>query len=163
MFSCIAHFFYRTSLDDCTFPKFYVMIDSLSIFGYEIDIFQISCLIAFVFLHNSIRISIPWLICTCFHTKIVTHYNVASTAILIWNSETTPELQWLLLVIYFENCELYTLLLFSLEVVLQGVSKNKPSRTATEIQATLKHAPAWKLRRENVKFIVTNCEDRFKL
>ena len=76
----IAKFFYRTSLGDCAFPKLFVMIDSRSIFGYEINIFQISC---FVFLHNSIRISIPWLTRTCFHTKIVTHYNVSSSAILV--------------------------------------------------------------------------------
>ena len=49
MLSSIANFFDRTSFDDFTFPKFYGMIDSLSIFGYEIDIFQISYLIALFF------------------------------------------------------------------------------------------------------------------
>ena len=43
----------------------------------------------FVFLNNSIRISIPWLFRTYFHTKIFsnynfhTHYNVGSSTILI--------------------------------------------------------------------------------
>ena len=53
---------------------------------------------------------------------------------------------------------------FSLEAVLQGMAKNDPTKKQidSEIQATLNHAPAWKLAEEN-KFIVTNCKDRFKL
>ena len=58
-------------------------------FGYKIDIFHISLCHCFAFLHNSIRISIPWLFRTCFHTKSFskcyfrTHYNVGSSTLLI--------------------------------------------------------------------------------
>ena len=53
--------------------------------------FSYSLCHCFVFLHNSIRISISWLFHTCFHTKIVTlvkcnfrtHYKVGSCSILI--------------------------------------------------------------------------------
>ena len=50
---------------------------------------------------------------------------------------------------------------FSLEVVLQGVTKNKPPnrcRNSIDIEAC-----ASMKTRENLKFIATNCEDRFKL
>ena len=76
-------FFYRTPPDHCTFPKFYVVIDSLYVFGYKIDIFLYFLCHCFVFFHNSIRISISWLFRSCFHTKIVTHYNVGPSTILI--------------------------------------------------------------------------------
>ena len=39
-------FFYRAPSAHYTFQNFYVMIDSLDVFGYKIDIFQISCAIA---------------------------------------------------------------------------------------------------------------------
>ena len=55
---------------------------------------------------------------------------------------------------------------FSLEVILQGVAKNNPTvkQIDEKIQATMEHVPAVKTsRRENVKIIVTNCKERFKL
>ena len=47
----------------------------------------------------------------------------------------------------YELFEYYALLLFSLEVVLQDVAKNNPTENQIDagIQATLRHAPAWKL------------------
>ena len=76
-------FFYRTPPDHSTFPKFYVVIDSLDVFGYKIDIFLYFLCHCFVFFHNSIRISISWLFRSCFHTKIATHYNVGPSTIPI--------------------------------------------------------------------------------
>ena len=67
-----------------------------------------------------------------------------------YSSETTPELQWLLPVIYCDNYEyevFFEIMLcyhFSLEVVLQDVAKNNLTKKEldAEIQATLKHMPA---------------------
>ena len=41
---------------------------------------------------------------------------------------------------------------FSLEAVLQGAAKNNPTEKQihAEIQATLRHAPAWKLTEERI-------------
>ena len=50
-------FFYRTPPDHCTFPKFYVVIDSLDVFGYKIDIFLYflcHCLFSFITLLESV-------------------------------------------------------------------------------------------------------------
>ena len=68
-------FFYRTPHD----------------LGVQNWYFSYSLCYCFVFLHNSFRISLSWLFCTCFHTKILTlvkcnfctHYNVGSSSILI--------------------------------------------------------------------------------
>ena len=79
--------------------------------------FSYSLCHCFVFLHNSIRISLSWLFRTCFHTKIVTlvkcsfptHYNVGSSSILIEsvmfrnNSRITVTSP----VIYCENYEFF--------------------------------------------------------
>ena len=59
-------------------------------FGSKL-IFSYSLCHCFVFLHNSITISLSWLFRTCFYTKIVilvkcnfrTHYHVGSSSILI--------------------------------------------------------------------------------
>ena len=53
---------------------------------------------------------------------------------------------------------------FSLEAVLHGMAKNSPNEKQIDVesQATLKHAPVWKLTEEkNVKFIVTSYKERF--
>ena len=49
--------------------------------------------------------------------------------------------------------EYYALSLFSLEALLQGVSKNNlnEKQIDAEIQATLQHAPAWKLQKGKCK------------
>ena len=81
--------FYRTPPLHYTFPKSYVMIEFFGciwIQNWHFSYFLCHC---FVFLHNSIRISVPWLFSTCFHTKIFSkfnfraHYNVGSSTILI--------------------------------------------------------------------------------
>ena len=111
----------------------------------------------FVFLQNSIRISIPWLFRTCFHFffnfNFRKHYNIGSNTILIellkFRSKSRITVT-LLTVIYCENWEYeffeyYALLLFFLEAILQGVAKNKPieKQVDAENQMTLKHAPAY--------------------
>ena len=70
------------------FPKFYVMIEffgRLCVQNWHFSYFLCHC---FVFLHNSVRISIPWLFRTYFHTKIFSKCNfrkhyVGSNTILI--------------------------------------------------------------------------------
>ena len=63
-------FFYRTPPVHYTFPKFYVIIE---FFGcLWVQNFLCHC---FVFLHNSIRIRIPWLFRICFHTPIFSKCN----------------------------------------------------------------------------------------
>ena len=121
--------------------------------------FSYSLCHCFVFLYNSIRISISWLLRTCFHTKIVTlvkcnlcmHYNVGSSTILIewlmfrnnpWITVTSPSnLLWKLWIWVFW---ILRLLLFFLRRVLQGVAKNNPTKKElnAQIQANLKHMPA---------------------
>ena len=121
--------------------------------------FSYSLCHCFVFLHNSITISLSWLFRTCFYTKIVilvkcnfrTHYHVGSSSILIeWLmfrnnpsiTVTSPSnLLWKLWIWVFW---ILRLLLFFLRRVLQGVAKNNPTKKElnAQIQATLKHMPA---------------------
>ena len=91
----------------------------------------------FPFLHNPIRVSIPWLFRTCFHIKIFnkcnfrTHYNVGSSIILIESLKfrnnsriavTSPSnllwKVWILKVWSFRNIMLCYY--FSLEAVLKA-------------------------------------------
>ena len=55
-----------------TFPKLYVMIELFGRLWMQNWHFSNFLYHSFVFLHNSIRINIPWLFRTYFHTKIVT-------------------------------------------------------------------------------------------
>ena len=78
-----------------------------------------------------------------------THYKVSSILIEWLISEVTPELQWLLPVIYVTtiNMSFFEIMLsyhFSLEAVLQDVAKNNPTKKEldAEIQVTLKDMPA---------------------
>ena len=80
---------YRIPFVNYTLSKFYVMIEffgRLWVQNWHFFHFLCRC---FVFLHNSIRISIPWFFRSCFHTKIFskcnfrTNYNVGSSTILI--------------------------------------------------------------------------------
>ena len=110
----------------------------------------------FNFFHNcSVRIGIPWLFRTCFHTKMFskrnfyTYYIVSSSTILIEllklrnNSRiiatSVSNLLW-------KNANILNIILcyyFSLEAVLKGMAKNNltDKQIDAEIQATLKHAP----------------------
>ena len=160
-----AKYFYTTSLYDCTFHEILCddrFFEHLWVWNWHFSNLFSYC---FVFLHNSIKISIPWLIRTSFHTKIVTHYNVGCTAILIEplkfrnNSRITvtspSNLLQKLWILYF-------VIIFSLEAVLQGVAKNKPAKS---MQKFRRH---WSMRQhknseEKTTFIDTNCKDRFKL
>ena len=131
-----------------------------SMFSY----FLCHCL---VFLHSSgVRIGSTSLLRTFFQTKIFsksnfcTHYNVRFRTILteslnFRNSSrikvTSPSNVLLKLWIWvFLNIMLCYY--FYLEAVLQGMAKNNPTEKEinAEIQATLKHAPAWKLTEEKM-------------
>ena len=123
----------------------------------------------FVFLYNSIRISILWLFRTTFHSKIFTkcnfptHDNIGSSNILIKllkfrkNSRiTVTSLSNLL--------RKHTLSLFYFRRGLKGLPKNNPtekkrSRNSSHFEAC---ARVKTHKRENAKFIVTNFKDRFK-
>ena len=83
------NFFYRAPSDHCTFPKIYLMIDSLGVFGSKIDAFHISCVTALfsfitllgsVFHGYSVLVFIPKALQRRFQ-----HYSQSS--------ETTPELK----------------------------------------------------------------------
>ena len=111
--------FHRTTPDHYTFPKFYMMIElfgRLWVQNWNFSYFSGHC---FVFLHNSIRISIPLLFLLVFIAKYLVSVTFVRITILIKSLKfrNNPELQWLLLVIYCENCEYeffeyYALLLF---------------------------------------------------
>ena len=66
------NFFYKTPPVHHTFPKLYVMIELFGRLWVQNWHFSYFLYHSFVFLHNSIRINIPWLFRTYFHTKIVT-------------------------------------------------------------------------------------------
>ena len=81
--------FYRTPPVHYILLRFYVMIEffwRLWVQNWHCSYFLCHY---FVFLDNPVRISIPWLFCTCFYTKIFsncnfrTYYNVGSSTILI--------------------------------------------------------------------------------
>ena len=130
------------------------MTYSLDIFGYKIVIFH-----CFVFFHSSIRISIPWLFCTCFHTKIFskcnfcTHYNVGSSTILIEllkfrnnfriTVTSSSNLLWRLSMWAFLNIILRYY--FSLETILQDVAKNNSTK-GRSMQKLRRH---WSMQHEN--------------
>ena len=112
----------------------------------------------FVFLHNSaVRIGCSWLFHTCFHTKIFRkhnfqmHYNVGSSTILVESLKirnncrtfaTSPSnllgKMWIRV--------FYALLSFFFRSCLAVMAKNNPTEKQidVEIQATMKHGPAWK-------------------
>ena len=77
-------FFYRTPPVHYTFTKFCVMIRYFRLLWVQNWHFLYCLNHCFVVHHNSIRISIPWLFRTCFHTKISnkcnfrTYYSVGS-------------------------------------------------------------------------------------
>ena len=133
----------------------------------------------FVFLHNSIRISIPWLFRTYFDTKIFskcnfrTHYNVGSSTILIKSLEfrnnstttvtSTSNLLWKLWTLV--SCRLrFVIILFRSGLAIRGykelyrkTNRCRNSGTIEEACASVKNN-----RRENVKLISTNFKDIFK-
>ena len=130
-------FFYRT-LVHYTFPKFYAMIQLLGHKIKSLDIkltFFIFLVPLLCFLSYLIRIRSPWLLRTCFHTKIFfkcnfsTHYKVDSNTIL------TESLK-------FRNSSRITVT--SYKRSLGGMSKYNPTQKQidAETEASLKHAPA---------------------
>ena len=76
-------------------------------------------------------------IITLVKCNVRTHYKVGSSSILI---------EWLIFSVTTMNMSFFEIMLyyFSLEVVLQDVAKNNPTKKEldAEIQATLKHMPA---------------------
>ena len=117
--------------------------NSFDVFRYNWHLSYLLC-DCFVFLHKSIRISIPWSFRICFHTKIVTfvkcnyrtHCNVSSSTFQIEslkfrnNSGITvtslSSLLWKLWIwVFWILC---FAIIFSLKAVLQGVAKNNPTK-----------------------------------
>ena len=132
-----------------------------------------------VFLHSSIRISIPCLFHACFHSKVLTlvkcnfrtDYNVGTRTILIESLKfrnkpritvTSPSnILWKLWTWVFLNIMLWYY--FSL-VVFQGVANNNRTKKRARCRNSgdiVAYASMLTHRRENVKLIVTNCKDRF--
>ena len=127
-------FFFGTPPVHYTFPKFYVVIE---FFGRLWVHFLCHC---FVFLHNSLRISIPRFFRTCFHIKIVTFVRITTSApVLLWELWI-----WVFWILCF--------VIIFLDAVLQGMAENNPTEKQinAEIQVTLKNASAWKLTEEKL-------------
>ena len=84
----LTRVFYRTPVH-YTFTKFYVMIEFFECLWIKNSHFSYFLCCCFVFVHNSITISIPLLFSPCFHTKTFSKskfradYNVGSSTILI--------------------------------------------------------------------------------
>ena len=111
----------------------------------------------------------------CFRTKVFskckfpTHYNIGSSTILIeslkvrsWITVSSPSnLLWKLWIWFF--LDIMLCYYFSLEAVLQDIAENNPTKKQIDAEdpGTLcKACASGKIcRRENVKFIVTNCKD----
>ena len=135
------------------------MIEFLDVFGYKINIFHISCTIAFI---SSIDHGYFVLVFTPKFLVSVTFACITTSAPELfwlnrWSSEITSELQWVLPVTYCENCEYellkyYTLLLFLFRSGLARHGLKWPYQKANRRRSsgTLKHAPAWKLAPEKM-------------
>ena len=138
---------------------FYVMIElfgRLWVQNWRVSYFLYCC---FVFLHNcTVRFGSPELFRTCSYTKISrkrnfrTHFNVGSSIILIEslktrNNCTTSHLLWKMWIWVFWMLCLTLVFLYKLPCFM---AKNNPTEKQihVEIQATLKHRPAWKLTKE---------------
>ena len=137
------------------FRNFYVMIEFFGRLWVQNWYFSYFLCHYFIFFHNSsVRIGTPWLFCICIYTKMFskynfrTHYNVGirnrnniriiatSPGNLLWKTWI-----WAFWILCFAIIFLYKL--FCKDMV-----KNNPTEKQidAEIQATLKHGPAWKLK-----------------
>ena len=115
--------------------RFYLMIKfsgSLRVQNWHFSYLFYHSFFSFMVHRYSVLVFIPKFLVSATFACITT-----STPALFWlncySSEITTELQWRLQVIYCENCEYEFLSImlcyyFSLEVVLQGVVKNSPTK-----------------------------------
>ena len=126
----------------------------------HVSYFLLHC---FNFLQNSsVRIENVWLFSTCFYAQIfskynfLTYYNASSSIILVKslkfrnNSKIIATFPSNLLRKMWVWAFLMFCYYFSLEMVLQGMAKNNLTEKDAEIQATLKHTPAWKPTEEKI-------------
>ena len=105
--------------------------NSLDVFGYKIDIFHISCVIA---LFSFLTLFEP-----VFHGYFALIFIPKFLVSVTFARITSAPALFLLPGIYCENCEheifeYYALLFFSLEAVLQGVAKNNPTEKQIHVE-----------------------------
>ena len=113
---------------------------------YKIDILHIFCAIALIFF------IILVLFCACIYTEKFSKYNAHTLCnVAIRNNIQNYSDFSQLFIVKNVNMSFLNIILcyyLSLEAALQSMAKNNPTvkQIDAEIQVTLKHGPAWKLK-----------------
>ena len=118
----------------------------MDVIWYKIDILHIFCAIALIFF------IILVLFCVCIYTEKFSKYNAHTLCnVAIRNNIQNYSDFSQLFIVKNVNMSFLNIMLcyyLSLEAALQSMAKNNPTvkQIDAEIQVTLKHEPAWKLK-----------------
>ena len=118
----------------------------MDVIWYKIDILHIFCAIALIFF------IILVLFCACIYTEKFSKYNAHTLCNVAMrnNIQNYSDFSQLFIVKNVNMSFLNIMLCYylSLEAALQSMAKNNPTvkQIDAEIQVTLKHGPAWKLK-----------------
>ena len=118
----------------------------MDVIWYKIDILHIFCAIALIFF------IILVLFCACIYTEKFSKYNAHTLCnVAIRNNIQNYSDFSQLFIVKNVNMSFLNIMLcyyLSLEAALQSMAKNNPTvkQIDAEIQVTLKHGPAWKLK-----------------